>query len=167
MISILKWLHRNEFLVHVAVGILVFYGLPVLFSAMFYPQALNMLLSTAIGTVIIVALGACSTGVAFFVTSFIKDAVTMASLHELARPLHEIAADKTIDLSSESVLVVKAPVKKPRKSKQPVENAVVESAPAATAAPESPAAETTVVLESTAVVAKKRPSRSKKSTQEA
>ena len=164
MISILKWLHRNEFLVHVAVGILVSYGLPVLFSAMFYPQMLNMLLSTAIGTVIIIALGACSTGVAFFVTSFIKNAVTMASLHELARPLHEIAADKTIDLSSESVLVVKAPTKKSRKSKQPAENVIAESAPVE---PAVPTAETSAVSEATAVVAKKRPSRSKKSTQEA
>lgn len=157
MISILKWLHRNEFLVHVAVGILVFYGIPILFSALAYPHLLEMLVSTAIATILIISLGAFSTGVAILVTSFIKNAVAMASLQEAPRPLHEIAVDKTLDLSSESVIVVKTASKKLRKSKQASESS----------AESTPVAEVEPAAETISATPKKRTARPKKSSQEA
>lgn len=162
MISILKWLNRNEFLVHVAVGVIIFYGLPILYSSLFYPQALEMLVGTALGTLLIVSLGTFAAYTAFFVTSLIKNAVLMASLQEAARPLHEIANDKTLDLSSESVIVVKATPKKPRKVKtNPEPETSVSDAPTLVA----DTAET-VTADAPAPVAKKRSARSKKTVQE-
>lgn len=165
MISILTWLHRNEFLVHVVMCILVFYGIELTLAEFFYPPAVEMIFTSIVSAMFIIGVFTISFKVSCMVTEAIKNAVTFAAMQNAARPLHEIATDKSLDLSSDSVIVVKTSPKRARKVKQAPEETisesaissapVVESPPLPPPEPESPPAST-----------KKRPSRSKKNVQE-
>ena len=164
MISILTWLHRNEFLVHVVMCILVFYGIQLTLAEFFYPPAVEMIFSSIVSAMFIIGVFTVSYKVSCMVTEAIKNAVTLAAMQHAARPLHEIATDKSLDLSSESVIVVKTSPKRARKAKQAAEEVVAESAISAAPAVESPPPP--VPETESPPAAKKRPSRSKKNTQE-
>lgn len=164
MISILTWLHRNEFLVHAVMCILVFYGIQLTLAGFFYPPAVEMIFTYIVSAMFIIGVFTVSYKASCMVTEAIKNAVTLAAIQHAARPLHEIATDKSLDLSSDSVIVVKSSPKRARKVKQVSEETisestissapVVESTPAPSPESESPPA------------VKKRPSRSKKNPQE-
>jgi len=164
MISILKWLQRNEFLVQIVIGFLCFYGVLLGLAVVCCPSAIEALVNTVVSSLLLIAIFTFSFKVSNAATEAIKNAVALAAIQESARPLHEIATDKMLDLSSDSVIVVKSSPKRARKVKQVSEETisestissapVVESTPAPSPEPESPPA------------VKKRPSRSKKNPQE-
>lgn len=164
MISILTWLHRNELLVHAVMCILVFYGIQLTLAEIFYPPAVEVIFSSIVSVMFIIGVFTVSYKVSCMVTEAIKNAVTLAAMQHAARPLHEIATDKSLDLSSESVIVVKTSPKRARKAKQAAEEVVAESAISAAPAVESPPPP--VPETESPPAAKKRPSRSKKNTQE-
>ena len=164
MISILTWLHRNELLVHAVMCILVFYGIQLTLAEIFYPPAVEVIFSSIVSVMFIIGVFTVSYKVSCMVTEAIKNAVTLAAMQHAARPLHEIATDKSLDLSSESVIVVKTSPKRTRKVKQAPEEDVAESAISAAPAVESPPPP--APEPETPPAAKKRPSRSKKNTQE-
>ena len=164
MISILTWLHRNEFLVHAVMCVLVFYGIQLTLAEIFYPPAVEVIFSSIVSVMFIIGVFTVSYKVSCMVTEAIKNAVTLAAMQHAARPLHEIATDKSLDLSSASVIVVKTSPKRARKAKQAAEEVVAESAISAAPAVESPPPPAPEL--ETPSAAKKRPSRSKKNTQE-
>ena len=164
MISILKWLQRNEFLVQIVIGFLCFYGVLLGLAVVCCPSAIEALVNTVASSLLLIAIFTFSFKVSNAATEAIKNAVTLAAIQESARPLHEIATDKMLDLSSDSVVVVKTPAKKEKKTTKKETTDVVESTPAEAPPPVEdvkPAAD--VVAQPT----KKRTSRSKKSAQEA
>jgi len=165
MISILTWLHRNELLVHAVMCILVFYGIQLTLAEIFYPPAVEVIFSSIVSVMFIIGVFTVSYKVSCMVTEAIKNAVTLAAMQHAARPLHEIATDKSLDLSSASVIVVKTSPKRTRKVKQAPEEVVAEPVISAVPAVETPAPPSPEP-ESPPAATKKRASRSKKNTQE-
>jgi hypothetical protein len=144
--------------------VLVFYGIQLTLAEIFYPPAVEVIFNSIVSVVFIIGVFTVSYKVSCMVTEAIKNTVTLAAMQHAARPLHEIATDKSLDLSSASVIVVKTSPKRTRKVKQAPEEVVAESVISAATAVES--APPTPEPESPPASTKKRASRSKKNTQE-
>ena len=148
MSSILKWLHKNEGLVHMCVMLVVFYGIPTIALSILYPNLVEPLLNSAIGGVTLVVLLYVSYKAATIVTELIKNAVASAALDQIRDITLQAAVsvkDPTVDYTSSNVLVV---------------NNVSDETKEAVASLKT-VAETAVVSVNSAPAAKKRPGRPK------
>ena len=106
--SALRWLHKNEFLVHMFVMIVSFYGIPIAVSLLLYPGFIQPLITAMVSGFIIVAIGAVSFRVAIAATDAVKSALDRAALRDIGS--HEASSprdrDNVIDYTSSNVLVV-------------------------------------------------------------
>jgi len=110
--SLIKWLHKNEMLVHMSVMLVVFYALTGAVSDAFYPPLVEHLMTTMVSALILLCLGVASFKAATAATEAIKNAVTQATLEQM-RDINLEAMkvkDKVTDLSSANVLVVQNPL---------------------------------------------------------
>lgn len=109
MNSILKWLHKNEGLVHTCVMFAVFYGIPTAALSIFYPHLVVPLVNSAVVGSVLIVLLYVSYKSASAVTEWIKSAVTHATLdqmRDLALEPVKVIKDPVVDYTSSNVLVV-------------------------------------------------------------
>lgn len=105
---ILKWLHRNELLVHMVVMLLVFYGIPVTSCFFTHPELVASLIDSAIAGFTIVLLFYISFRAAAFVTDFIGSLAIKVELKVSDEPEPQTEKDKIVDYTSPNMLVVNA-----------------------------------------------------------
>jgi len=106
--SALRWLHKNEFLVHMFVMIVSFYGIPIAVSLLLYPSFIQPLITAMVSGLIIVAIGAVSFRVAIAATDAVKSALDRAVLRDITsrpEPMSQ-PADKIIDYTSPNTLLL-------------------------------------------------------------
>ena len=109
MNSILKWLHKNENLVHMAVMLLVFYGIPTASLAVVYPSLVAPLTHSALMGLTLIALLFVSYRVATYVTDKVKNAVAQAAIEQIrdvSLSLSKVEKDSIVDYTSPNMLVV-------------------------------------------------------------
>lgn len=109
MSTILKWLHKNENLVHMAVMISVFYGIPTAALSILYPSLVAPLTNSAIMGLTLVALLFVSYKAASTVTEWIKNMVARATIdqiRDLTMSATKIQKDNVVDFTSPNIMVV-------------------------------------------------------------
>lgn len=109
MNSILKWLHKNESLVHMLVMLTVFYGLPSLGLAVFYPHLVEPLVDSALVGLVLVCLLFVSYRAASAVTEVVKNAVTrmtIEQIRDITSAPDKLMNDRVVDYSSPNTLVI-------------------------------------------------------------
>lgn len=109
MNSILKWLHKNDALVHMVVMLLVFYGIPTAALAVVYPSLVAPLTNSAIVGLTLVFLLYVSYKAASAVTDMIKNAAARSLLDQIRNlPVVPASPEKApiVDYTSSNVLVV-------------------------------------------------------------
>lgn len=109
MNSILKWLHRNDLLVHVTITMLVFYGIPVTYLSFVNPGLVAPIINSAITGITLIALFFISFRAAVAVTDLIKIAVERAdlALTQAAPTVNDKPIkDPIVDYSSPTMLVM-------------------------------------------------------------
>ena len=109
MNTILKWLRKNETLVHLAVMIAVFYGIPTAALSILYPSLVAPLTNSAIMGLTLIALLFVSYKAASAATEWIKNMVARAALdqiRDLSLSATKVQKDRVIDFTSPNVMVV-------------------------------------------------------------
>ena len=128
MNPILKWLHKNENLVHMAVMFLVFYGIPTAVLSIVYPSLVGPLTNSALVGLVLIALLFVSYRVATFATGTIKNAVAQAAIEQIRETsalVNKIEKDAIVDYTSPNMLVLDAS-KSEKKSAEVVQPVPVE-----------------------------------------
>ena len=129
MSLILKWLHKNEGLVHMSTMLLTFYGVPTAVLAVFYPNLVEPLVNSAIIGLALISLLYVSYKTASFATEWIKRAVTQATLDEIRDlSLRNSKSDPTVDLESSNVLAVNNVTDETRDAVENLKSAASETA---------------------------------------
>ena len=106
---ILKWLHRNELLVHMVVLLLVFYGIPVVYLSFTNSTLIAPVINSAISGFTLITLFLISYKVAVSVTDLVKIAVEKAAIEQIrdsAALITKIEKDAIVDYTSPNMLVV-------------------------------------------------------------
>jgi hypothetical protein len=111
MNSILKWLHKNESIVHASVMFVAFYGIPAIGLAFFHPSLVTPLMHSAVVGLILMLLLFVSYKAATVATEAIKSAVTHAALEQIreysiSNNLNMTTSDHVVDYTSPNTLVV-------------------------------------------------------------
>lgn len=109
MNSILKWLHKNDSMVHMIVMLLVFYGMPIATLSILYPGLVAPLANSALAGVTLIFLLFVSYRVASSVTEWIKGAVistTLDQMPDLTSAAPKAQKDRIIDLTSPTTMIV-------------------------------------------------------------
>ena len=114
MNSILKWLHKNESIVHASVMFVAFYGMPAIGLAFFHPSLVTPLMHSAIVGLVLMLLLFVSYKAATVATEAIKSAVTHAALEQIreysiSNNLNMTTSDHIVDYTSPNTLAVNAP----------------------------------------------------------
>ena len=128
MTSILKWLHKNEYLVHMSVMLLVFYGIPTAGLAFIYPSLVAPMTHSALMGVALIALLFVSYKAATRVTDMIKNAVAQAAIEQIRDAtalVDKIEKDAVVDYTSPNMLVVDS-LKSEKKAAEVVQPVPVE-----------------------------------------
>lgn len=111
MNSILKWLHKNESIVHASVMFVAFYGIPAIGLAFFHPSLVAPLMHSAIVGLVLMLLLLVSYRAATVATEAIKSAVTHAALEQIreytiSNNVSMMTSDPVVDYASPNTLVV-------------------------------------------------------------
>ena len=108
MNEILKLLNKHETLVHMIVMFLMFYGLPLVWVWTFQPSMVYPIFTSALLGLALIFVTYVSYATASAVTSFIKDAVSRASLEQIRDVMldSKIERPRMIDLTSPTTLIV-------------------------------------------------------------
>lgn len=109
MNSILKWLHRNDLLVHVVVTLAVFYGIPVVWLSLTNSGMVAPIIHSALTGLTLVILFFVAFKAAALVTELIKVAVERADLvlaGETVDSAKSLPKDPVVDYASPTMLVM-------------------------------------------------------------
>jgi len=105
--NVLRWLHKNSFIVHMIVMMLAFYGVPVLVSALFYPHFIQPLTTAMVSGLILLSMGIASFKIGVAVTDAITAALDRAVLRDLeSRSEKAPDGSPTVDFDSPNTLIV-------------------------------------------------------------
>ena len=109
MNSILKWLHRNDLLVHVVVTLAVFYGIPVVWLSFTNSGMVAPIINSALTGLTLVILFFVAFKAAALVTELIRAAVERADLALIQEPADSPKSnpkDPVVDYASPTMLVM-------------------------------------------------------------
>lgn len=109
MNSILRWLHKNDALVHMSIMLLVFYGIPSATLAIVYPSLVAPLANSALMGLTLIFLLFVSYRAASAVTTMIKNAAARALLDQIRDVSLLSEAPKkepVVDYTSPNMLVI-------------------------------------------------------------
>lgn len=109
MNSILKWLHRNDLLVHVVVTLAVFYGIPVAWLSLTNSGMVAPIIHSALTGFTLVVLFFVAFKAAAVVTELIKSAVERADLVLAGESVDSTKSppkDPVVDYASPTMLVM-------------------------------------------------------------
>jgi len=106
--NFLRWLHKNEFVVHMLVMSVVFYAIPGIIAFTLYPNLVQPLVTAMLSGLVLLSIGAISFRVAVLATDAVKSALDRAVLRDIESQessSHRVI-DRVVDYTSSNVLVV-------------------------------------------------------------